>query len=99
MDLAAVAPRKPDEVERLEKQIRELKATNRSLERRLKKLNKGYYKIRDEGKIEEKDIPKEVKICYSCRVGHLQLIDLGSRYYRQCNECKYHTKSKLKMRK
>ena len=83
-----MSKRKDDEVDRLEQKIRELKSENRSLQKRLKKLNKGYYKLRDQDKIEEDDIPIEVKRCWDCNgEGEYRLIEIHRRRWRQCQNC------------
>lgn len=79
--------RELDEVERLYKEIRELKAENRSLMKRLRKTNKGYYKLRDDEKIEDEDIPKEVKMCWDCGVGEYKELIVHNRRWRCCTNC------------
>lgn len=78
--------RQEDETERLLKQNRELKATNRSLMKQLKKLNKGYYKLREEETIE--DVPEVVKkMCWDCGFGEYKEIIVHNRRWRACTNC------------
>jgi len=86
-------------VQRLERENRELKNTVRSMQRKLKQLNKGYYKFlieeqltQEEAVVEAKKIAK--KICYQCHVGEMVKVTVGNRYWRQCTECDNRTKSK-----
>lgn len=88
--------REQDELERLQEEVRTLKSTNRSLMKRLKKLNKGYYKLAEEEKLDEEDIPQVVKkMCWDCTVGELIRIEVGNRYFRRCENCGKRTKTKL----
>jgi predicted nuclease with TOPRIM domain len=74
-------------LERLEKENRELKQAVRSLLKQLKKLNKGYNKLHEEEKIQEKDIPKpSEKICYDCGGNYIKHELLG-KTYRRCDNC------------
>ncbi len=76
-----------DQVESLELQVRELKQENRYLQKKIKKLNKGYYRLRDEEKLEEVDIPKEVqKLCWDCNDVYKEMI-IANRRFRQCQGC------------
>lgn len=78
--------RNDDELSRLEKEIRELKAENRYLLKQLKKLNRGYYKLREEDTIE--DVPEIVKkMCWDCGFGEYQEIVIYNRRFRQCTNC------------
>lgn len=92
--------RDENSLERLEKENRELKSQVRSLSSRLKKLTRGYYKFLDEENQDEKEVIIEKafkeaeKVCWACRIGKLHKVDLGFRYFRQCNNCEYRTKSK-----
>lgn len=93
-----------DEIESLQKEVRELKALNRSLIKQIKKLNKGANRIesleellQDElaGKVEHGT--KEVKRkgnCPECDEGQLEILDLGSKTYQICSHCAYRKKEK-----
>ena len=101
-------PRKPKYIkekdinERLEKENRDLKNLCRSLQKRLKKVSKGYNQFLEEDGVEEtsqaltKVTAELEKICYDCGIGSMIKIDLGTRYYRACNNCTRRTKSKPK---
>lgn len=86
-----------DEVEVLEQRIRQLKSENRSLYKQLKKLNRGFRKIREyEDEPKEEVKPKvEEKQCWDCKVGYLQRFEILNKYYRMCNNCSKRTKAKL----
>ncbi len=77
--------------ERLQEENRKLKSENKTLRRKLRETTKGYYKFMiAEDEEEEKKAIETVKtiakkICYTCQIGELILVDLGVRYYRQCN--------------
>jgi hypothetical protein len=78
-----------DVVHKLEKEIRELKSLNRSLQKRLKKLNKGYKA--EEFDFEEKEKEDHRKDdsnkCPDCLKGHVVIIELGPRKQQGCNTC------------
>lgn len=89
------------QVEYLEKEIKVLKSENKGLKKKLKVLNKGYYKyLYSETEEEEKEALADVKaiatkICYQCNTGSLKLVILGNRYIRACDSCSRTTPSKL----
>lgn len=79
--------REQDELERLQQEVRTLKSTNKALLKRLKKLNKGYYKLAEEDKLDEEDIPKNVKkLCWDCDSLYAEII-VHNRRWRQCQGC------------
>lgn len=81
--------------ERLEKENRELKLENRRLNKLLKQINKGFNKLRDEEKIEEQDIPIELKkICWDCSGELIKYELLGRRWY-SCDQCGKRTNTKF----
>lgn len=87
-----------DEVEELQKKIRELKSLNRSLHRQLKKINKGYRRIRDDEDSDEPEIivvKPEIKVCYECERGVMEKITIMNRYFRKCTNCNNRTKVKF----
>jgi hypothetical protein len=68
--------------------------------KQLKKLGRGYqkYLIEDnEEETHEAVIKVAKKICYTCTIGSLEIIDLGNRYLRKCTNCDKRTKSKPKI--
>lgn len=89
-------------IDRLERENRELKGLCRSLQKRLKKVSKGYNQFLEEDGIEEtsaaltKVTAELEKICFDCGIGSMIKVDLGTRYYRACNNCTRRTKSKTK---
>lgn len=92
-----------DEVSKLEKEIRELKSLNRSLLRRLKKVDKGfgeYAKEIDYGKEEEehKPTPPPIKqpLCGSCGRSELTEITIAGRQFKRCEICGWRTKAEKK---
>ena len=79
--------REEDTLERLEKENRKLKSTVRSLLKQLKKINRGYNKLRDDDVIEEKDIPQDIKkMCFECGAEY-KLITVHNRRFRKCQGC------------
>ena len=87
-------------IEQLQKEIRELKSINRSLLKRLKKVDREYHKALEE---EEEESPrpkvkKEEFSCTNCGKGHL--VDnksIPGRVFKSCTSCDYRGKiEKLK---
>lgn len=80
-----------DYITRLEKEIRELKSINRSLMKRLKKLDRNFKKVEDleEELIEiyknEEHKPK-VQKCPECAKGTIIETNLGVRILKKCSE-------------
>ncbi|NVM34018.1 MAG: hypothetical protein HWN81_00380 [Candidatus Lokiarchaeota archaeon] len=77
---------------------RDLKATRKMLDRYSVAEEKG---LIDEGAImpskkrqKEKELQEKWK-CHDCEKGVLELIIIGNRYFRKCNNCDKHTKSQL----
>jgi predicted RNase H-like nuclease (RuvC/YqgF family) len=90
--------REEDLVDRLEKENRELKATIRSLERRLKKVDKDFRKemedVQKEHLLEKehsRSVPKGRK-CEHCGKGHIIEIDIVGRKFESCDTCDYRKK-------
>lgn len=93
-----------DEIETLQKEIRELKALNRSLVKQIKKLSKGANRIQeleeilqDEFENKSKESPKETKkagYCPKCVEGELSLVSLGEKAYSFCSHCSYRKRTK-----
>lgn len=84
--------REQNEIDRLNKENRELKSLNRQLHKKLKQLNKGYYKyLLNEDDDREKAI-EEVKtvaekICFDCSIGEYKLMTIANRRWRLCSYC------------
>lgn len=90
--------RELDLIERLEQENRELKSIKRSLEKRLKKLSRGYKAYLDKDLEEEPLIkaPKEeVKHCWNCSTRTLEVKIVLNRRWRQCTSCDKRTKVKI----
>lgn len=89
--------REEDELKRLHKEIRELKSINRTLTRKLKKLDKGYTKsIEDEEDSKEEQLTKQISDsefheilinCEDCGKGYLKEVNLMGRLFIQCTSC------------
>lgn len=78
-----------DHTEKLELEIRELKALNRTLMKRLKKVDRDFRKIEDlEAELEDyhkqEDFTPKKKVCPSCTRGAIIEVDLGTRTLRRC---------------
>ena len=91
--------KEPDEIERLEKQIRELKSINRSLLKQIKKLAKGIHRQEYEdavGMVEngsEKEERKESgKRCPECSHPGLREVVIAGRRFENCSICEYKSK-------
>lgn len=86
-----------DKIESLEKQIRDLKSEKRSLEKRLKKISRGYKSYLDRD--EPLDVPKQEaeKVCFSCGTGKLIKITVLNRSWQECDHpgCNKRTKTKI----
>ena len=87
--------REDTEVERLERENRELKAVIRSLTKQLKKTNRGYRKEREEKEIKEDKLTNEIKMCWDCGEGQMNRIILLGRSMRICSNCGKRTKAKI----
>lgn len=82
-------PRKPSDIELLEKKIREQKSLIRSLEKRLKKSTKGYRKHVMQEPLEP--IPDETE-CPECSKGIIKEFNILGRIFVRCNVCLYKAK-------
>lgn len=81
--------RQETELERLQKENRELKSINRGLLKQVKKLSKGYYRyLADEenAKEEVEEFVEETvnKVCWDCGIGDYKEIVIINRRWRQC---------------
>lgn len=85
--------RKDDEITRLQKEVRELKSLNRSLMKRLKKVDRRI--DYEEFEIEEETPPKKKDKREGCpKCGQpLESITIVGRTIKRCTECKYRTKA------
>lgn len=83
-----------DQIEQLEKEIRELKAINRSLLKQLKKLSRGinkeaYEEAISEVEVEKEEAPKKKKCPECARTGGLKEITVAGRQFERCEHCGY----------
>jgi len=87
-------------LERLQEENRTLKQMNRSLQKQVKKLNRGYRKfLAVQGEEEEREAVEEAKevakkICWDCNEGEFKKIEIAGRYFRLCNVCGKRGKTK-----
>ena len=85
-------------IEQLQKEIRELKSINRSLMKRLKKVDREYHKALEEEESPRPKVKKEEFSCTNCGKGHL--VDnksIPGRVFKSCTSCDYRGKiEKLK---
>lgn len=81
--------------QRLQQENRDLKQKVKSLRNSIRKLNKGFHRLEEEEKIEEKDIPLPAKTCYDCGVGEMVKTMILNRSWRSCNNCDRRTKVKI----
>ena len=92
--------REENQLDRLEKENRQLKALNKSLLKRLRKVSKGYNRFLMEEAEEEKqealdEVGKEVdKTCWDCG-GDYKIIKILDRRWRQCQGCQKRGKVKI----
>lgn len=85
--------REQDEITRLEKEIRELKALNRSLMKQLKKLAKGIHREEALEALEKLEEPTNVQkeepknLCEECGRGRLKESIIVGRRFLSCTVC------------
>lgn len=87
-----------DEIEKLQKEIRELKSINRALLKRLKKLDRNYEESLDreeETKYKEHVVHKN-PACHHCGKGQLIDVDLAGRIFQRCDTCDFRSKTRKK---
>lgn len=91
-----------DEIERLREEIRELKSVNRSLLKRLKKIDRNYEERLEEERekdfketFEKKETKKE-SLCPKCAKGQLKVnSDIPGRIITSCETCEYRETKKV----
>jgi hypothetical protein len=92
-----------DEVSKLEKEIRELKSINRSLLRRLRKIDKGFHEFVKES-VDEKEeerqpepapVPRK-QLCGSCGRSELTEVTIAGRQFKRCEVCGWRSKAEKK---
>jgi len=91
--------REIDEKYRLENLVREQKSIIRQLNKKLRRISRGYRSYLDKDIFEEVEsitTSKEIeKVCFECEKGILELKILLNRRWRECNICSYRTKVKI----
>ena len=84
-----------EEIDRLNDEIRTLKAINRSLLRRLKKVDREYHKALEEDQEEPVVVKPKLSIpkCPECSEGELIVTKNEgiNRQWKKCNNCRYRT--------
>lgn len=88
-----------DEFEQIRKENRELKQTIRTLQKRIKKLDRGYNKTRNEKPPSKSDLNKmntevDDNDCPECGRGQIIATILANRVLTRCNNCDYRGKTK-----
>jgi vacuolar-type H+-ATPase subunit I/STV1 len=91
-----------DPVEKLEKEVRQLKALNRSLQKRLKKIDRQYAKtleLEEESKEEELKKAQEPNVshkvpCEHCGKGYVEETNLLGRVFLKCTTCDFKGRKK-----
>jgi len=91
-----MAKKKDDsEIDRLEQQVRELKSINRSLMKRLRKVDRHYKEVINEP--EEDRGPQEERgkrTCLHCSRGEITEVNLLGRVFERCTVCDWRSKTK-----
>jgi hypothetical protein len=76
----------------------DLKAVRRMLQQYNEAQEKGLYKdneiVQSKKRIKEQELIEKWR-CFDCKVGILELIIIGNRYIRKCNNCDRRTKSQI----
>ena len=90
-----------NQVESLERKIRELKSINRSLMKRLKNVSRGYKRYLSEDldtPEEQSEKPKHEaeKVCFQCGKGIMEIKIILNRRWRECSVCSNRTTVKVK---
>tara|TARA_R110000868_G_scaffold66014_14_gene197067 strand:- start:2821 stop:3135 length:315 start_codon:yes stop_codon:yes gene_type:complete len=94
---------KDDYTESLERDIKQLKALNRQLMRRLKKLDRNFKAIEEltdsERYEDDKEVAKEeakaATRCPKCLQGRLVSVTFMNRTLNKCSQCDYRTKAEI----
>ena len=89
--------RDDEQKERLEALVREQKKQIRQLEKRVKKLARGYRKFLDEDPLDDEPevILEDKKECWDCGKGVLEAFIVFNRRWRCCNLCGKRTRVKI----
>lgn len=91
-----MAKKKDDnEIDRLEEQIRELKSLNRSLMKRLRKVDRHYKEVINEPEETSTEEEKGTKrSCPQCTRGEITEVNLLGRVFERCSVCDWRSKTK-----
>lgn len=90
-----------DEVERLQKEVRELKSLNRSLMKRLKKIDREYAEEIEKANSERaqsEDVPSvqtRRSLCGHCGKGNIVTVDIVGRKFQKCDTCDWKSGRKI----
>lgn len=88
---------KPDEITKLEKEVKELKSINRSLMRQLKKQNREYQPEQEAEEIVAEDYKKHDN-CEQCGKGQKLITKLGPRVMITCSLCDFRKTKKTNVK-
>ena len=86
--------RNEDEISRLEEQIRELKSINRSLMKRLKKVDRHYKDTINERDEEAPEKEGNKRTCFNCERGDITEVNLLGRVFERCTVCDWRSGTK-----
>ena len=86
-----------DEVDRLQQEVRELKSLNRSLLKRLKKVDRFYHESleQEEAVVEAKPVYTTPPKCPKCGIGKMLAVTVVGRSFTRCEDCGHRTKAGL----
>lgn len=90
--------RPADEIVKLEREIKDLKSLNRSLQRQLKTRGRKYKPEQSSEEIIKEEFNDKNK-CQKCGKGERQIIELGPRQLITCTICDYKETVKLNIKK
>jgi len=94
--LATKFEREEAVIDRLERDNRALKATNRRLQKQIKSLSKGQRKTASKKTPTENEEQSNVVLCTTCERGKIVHKEILGRYWEECTVCDYRTKTKTK---
>lgn len=85
-----------DRIEELEEELKQLKATNTALRRRLKKLDSNF---KEDDYLNETEIEKKYERltqynCPDCKKNSMEEVEIAGRIFRKCVDCGKRTKAK-----
>jgi len=82
-------------VARLEQKLRELKSINRSLSKKLRRINKGYRKLRSEPEEESEERSKpQPNLCPDCKEP-VRPVEVAGRKWESCRDCGWRSQVKI----